>query len=169
MTDKIEPKQSDLVPAGNKALTTHSSALVKRGLEAIAWRQPRIVCFPPDRSLGQYIIFNSDANLSLASVLEWFDNAKGMEFIAEARGSVTLQPVQVLCLRVNCSDSKDLSSFSRLNPNDVHTLLLDSPWCGDGNLVFLKHLAGLKVLRLSRNVTINKHWNGMYWRVGRIV
>jgi hypothetical protein len=93
-------------------------------------------------------------NLALATVEEWFDDAKGLEFMAEARGSVTLQPGQVLCLRVNGSGSKDLSSFSRLNPNDVHTLLLDSSWCRDGDLVFLKHLAGLKGLRLSRNITI---------------
>jgi Leucine Rich repeat len=154
MTDESDPKENRLVPAGNKALTTRSSALVRRGLEALAQRQPRIVRFPPDSSLGQYIIFNSDINLSLATVEEWFDNAKGLEFIGEARGSLTLQPGQVLCLKVDGLDSKDISSFSGLNPNDVHVLLLDSPCCRDRDLVFLKHLTGLKGLRLSRNITI---------------
>ena len=154
MTDNSDPKESALVPAENKALTTRSSALVKRGLEAIAARQPRIVRFPPDRSLGQYIIFDSDVNLSVETVSNWFGDSNGLKFTAEAKGTVAVQPGQVLCLKVSDLASKDISRFSTFNSNDVHTLLLDSPWCGDGDLVFLQHLAGLKGLRLSSNITI---------------
>lgn len=58
MSDKPDPKQHDLVSVGSKALTTRSSALVKRGLEALVLEQERIVRFPLDRSLGNYVIFD---------------------------------------------------------------------------------------------------------------
>lgn len=54
MSDKTDPKQSGLVPVGSKALTTTSSGLVKRGLEALASEQLRIGRFPPDRSWKKY-------------------------------------------------------------------------------------------------------------------
>ena len=54
MSDESDPKESGLVPGGNKALTTRSSALVKRGLEALASQQPSSARFPSDRSWKEY-------------------------------------------------------------------------------------------------------------------
>ena len=51
MTDKADPKDSRPVPAGDKALTTRSSALVKRGLETLCLQEPRIL---PERSWQEY-------------------------------------------------------------------------------------------------------------------
>src|SRR5262245_17677632 len=135
MSDESDPKENNLVPAGNKALTTRSSALVKRGLDALVTRKPRIVRFPPDRSLGQYAIFDSDINISVTTVSNEFKDSNSLKFIAPAKGTVALQPGQVLCLKVDDSVSKDSASFSILNPDDVHTLLLESSEFGDKDLV----------------------------------
>ena len=107
MIDESNPKESGLVPAANNALTTRSSALVRRGLESLAARQPRIVRFPSDHSLGQYIIFDRDAVPSVASVSSWFDGSTRSEKkpIEEARGSIVLSPGQVLCVKLNDSAS----------------------------------------------------------------
>lgn len=56
MSDKTDPKESGLVTVRSKALTTRSSALVKRGLDALASRPGRIVRFPADRSMGTLYI-----------------------------------------------------------------------------------------------------------------
>lgn len=60
MSDKPDSKQGDLIPGAGNALTTRSSALVKRGLESLLALEPRIVRFPLDRSLGNYVIFDCD-------------------------------------------------------------------------------------------------------------
>jgi Leucine-rich repeat (LRR) protein len=127
MSNDSDPKESDLVPAGNKALTTRSSALVRRGLETLAAQQPRIVRFPPDHSVGQYLIFDTDAVPPAAEVCSWLGGSSSSadHKIEEAKGAITLPPGKVLCLKVNNSAAKDLSSLSRLNPQDVHTLVVD--------------------------------------------
>lgn len=50
MSEKQKPKESDLVSVGSKVLATRSSALVKRGLEALASQQPNSAGTPSDPS-----------------------------------------------------------------------------------------------------------------------
>ena len=56
MSDEPRPKYGVPVPHSNRELTRRSSALARRGLDALTVQQTRIVRFPPERSMGRLYI-----------------------------------------------------------------------------------------------------------------
>jgi Leucine-rich repeat (LRR) protein len=155
MSDKTDQNQSGLISVGNKTLATRSSALVKRGLEALASPQPRMVCFPIDRSLGNYIIFDCDK----------FDPVRHPETFpfsqsAKAKGVVNIPPGKMLYLEIKYNPdlftfSEDLVAFSRLKPDDVHTISINNFYGGleRERLAILQCLTGLQGFVLSSDIS----------------
>src|SRR5262245_46379706 len=155
MSDKTDPKESGLVTVRSKALTTRSSALVKRGLEALVLEQERIVRFPLDRSLGNYVIFDRKKVDPLRRP-ETFPFSQS----ARAKGVINIPPGEELYLEVKYSAdpftlAEDLTAFSRLGPDDVHTVSINNFYGGlDGErLAFLQCLAGLQGFALSSDMS----------------
>ncbi len=105
MSDKADPKETDLIPSGDRSLATRSSALVKRGLETLALLQVRVVHFPPDRSMGS---------------LKLYDPAKEVsQDLGEARGDITVPAGMKLDLSISDDAVVDLSPLASLRPNDL--------------------------------------------------
>jgi hypothetical protein len=81
MSEKTDPKENDLVPVGAKALTTSSSALIKRGLEALTSQQPNSVEFPAACSWKQFGIAVLDGlDLPFGLDIQFEDLPGGSEF-----------------------------------------------------------------------------------------
>ncbi len=136
MSDKTDPKQSDLVPIKNRGLTTRSSALVKRGLENLTSQGSRIIRFPLDHSMGKLYISNQ-ANFPLG--------------LGEARGHIKVpQGIEVL-LEVFTDALTDLSPLSELNPNDLQGIrIIDTEdFLRNEHLENIKGLTGLVELYLT--------------------
>jgi hypothetical protein len=155
MSDKPDPKPGDIVPSAGGDLTTRSSALVKRGLEALLTQQLRIVPFPLDRSLGNYVIFDRKEvdPLRHPETFPFSQNAK-------ARGVISILPGKDLYLDVKYTadlftPAEDVAAFSRLRPDDVHTIYVENTYGGlDGErLAFLLYLAGLQGFALSADIS----------------
>src|SRR5262245_41109508 len=128
MSDESDPKEANLVPAGNKALTTRSAALVKRGLETLASLQVCVVHFPLDRSMGRLTLYDLGAGCASGSEL------------GQAYGDIVVPPGKKLCLYIN-EPILDLSPLSLLRPDDVQGLiLLDDKVLEEDYLVHIKHL-----------------------------
>ena len=116
MSDTPDRKETALIPAGSTALTTRSSALVKRGLETLALYRGRIVQFPRERSMGH---------------LGLYDRVKDVyQALGEARGDVTVPLGIDLSLIVYSQDFPlDLSPLALLGPDDLQSLVLwDRVW-----------------------------------------
>ena len=113
MSDKPDPKHGGLVPIGRRGLTTRSSALVRRGLEALASQQPRIVRFPLNRSIGRLFVLNWDPH-----------GDDECEDFGEARGDITVPAGKGLGLLVSVGASTDLSPLTGLKPDDIQELSL---------------------------------------------
>ncbi len=138
MTDEPKPKENCLVPTGNKALTTRSSALVKRGLEALVSEPTRIVQFPSDRSMGTLFIHEEGPWLHK-------DNP------SDARGDVTVPNGKRLNLKISEEAAADLSPLASLRPDDLHRLSLrERRQFGDEGLAHLRHLKLLEGLYLQK-------------------
>src|SRR5262249_54622327 len=155
MSDENDPKERDLVSVRSKSLTTRSSALVKRGLESLLAQEPRTVRFPLDRSLGNYVIFDRKKvdPLRHPDTFPFSQSAK-------AKGDINIPSGEDLYLQVKYSadlftPAEDLAAFSRLRPDDVHTVSVDNAYRGlDGErLAFLQCLAGLQGFVLSSNIS----------------
>jgi hypothetical protein len=136
MSDKTDPKRSDLVPIKNHGLTTRSSALVKRGLENLTSQGSRIIRFPLNHSMGKLYISNH-ANFPLG--------------LGEARGHIKVsQGIEVL-LEVFTDALTDLSPLSELNANDLQGIrILDTQdLLRNEDLEHIKGLTGLVELYLA--------------------
>src|SRR5262245_43986582 len=116
MSDKTGPKQTDLIPGGSKALTTRSSALVKRGLEALASRRGRIVRFPADRSMGK--LFISDPGEE--DLLERDD----YEDFGEALGEVIVPYGKRLKLSLSAEAAAEPSPLTSLSSGDLQIIVV---------------------------------------------
>lgn len=136
MSDEDNPKNSSLVPSGNRDLTIRSSALVRRGLESLISQQARIVRFPLDRSMGKLRIITPGALL-------W----EGEEI--EACGNVTVPGGKDLSLLVSARASTDLSPLASLKPDDLQEINLSANHISDSGLVYLRGLTSLRVLSLE--------------------
>jgi len=78
----------NIVPSGNRGLTTRSSVLVQRGLDALRFQQPRAVRFPADHSMGMLYMRNRG------------DPGWNWEKIGEACGNVMVPGSKELSLEV---------------------------------------------------------------------
>ncbi len=138
MSHEPDPNQRTLVSTANKAPTTRSSALVKRGLQSLLSLQDRIVRFPADRSMGTlYLRALRDGR---EKYQEW----------GEARGNVVVPPGRGLRLKVSAEASKDLTPLAFLKGDDLQELALtDRPNLGENALVPLRGLSALEILDLS--------------------
>jgi hypothetical protein len=134
MSDKIHPGQSDLVSVGSKSLTIRSSALVKRGLEALASRPGRIVRFPADRSMG--ILFISDPGKE--DLLERDDYGD----FGEALGEVVVPYGKRLELSLSAEAAADPSPLASLSAGDLQKIVVPAEHANDA---VLAHLRGLKL------------------------
>src|SRR5262245_33218451 len=133
MSDKTDPKERDLVSVGSKALTTKSSALVKRGLEALASLPGRIIRFPVDRSMGEFCLYYA------SEACEWADGA-------DARGEVTVPAQMELMLSLSEEAVSDLSPLRNLKPDDIDYLYVGFETADDRYLSHIEDLTGLKGL-----------------------
>ncbi len=140
MSDKTDPKDSGLVPVGNKALTTRSSALVQRGLQALASQQNRIVHFPLDRSMGALCVWDKDS-FGIERIRQRRQNV-------EARGTIAVPPGKEVYLSVSEDAASDLSPLAALNVDDLDELTL-GPLVDDDGLLNIRGLVGLKSLFLE--------------------
>jgi hypothetical protein len=145
MNDKTDPKQSGLVPVGSKALTTTSSALVKRGLEALVSQPGRIVRFPADRSMGKFLICDQEASTAIIKALLVFDK----ESPTDARANITVPPAKRLFLKVDSEVSVNLSPLANLMPDDLYSLDLGWTQVTDAGLLHIRGLTGLQHLSLG--------------------
>src|SRR3989338_6656422 len=110
MSDIPDRKETALIPTGITALTTRSSALVKRGLETLTSVEGRIVRFPVDCSMGAlYIRPLGD---------EWEE----YEEWGEASGNVVVPHGKILHLHVSAEVAIDLSPLTSLNFDDLQEL-----------------------------------------------
>lgn len=155
MSDRPDLKRHHLVPAAGNDRATRSSALIKRGLDSLLTQQPRIIRFPLDRSLGNYVIFDRKKVDPLRHP-ETFPFSQS----ARARGVIDIPPGEELYLEVKYSAdlftaAEDLAAFSRLRPDDVHTVSVENAYGGlDGErLAFLQCLTGLQGLALSSDLS----------------
>jgi hypothetical protein len=141
MSDTPDRKEPALVPTGSAALTTRSSALVRRGLETLTSLQVRVVQFPPDRSMG------GDLNV--------YDPAKNesQTLSFEACGDVTVPPGMQCALVVSEDACFDLSPLAALRPDDLHLLHLWHEEVVDKHLEHIKHLRFLEELQLLGQFT----------------
>lgn len=141
MSDEQRPNQSGLVPSSSHALTTHSSALVRRGLEALRTQQTRVLRFPPDRSMGILYVPRRSYYEELES---W-----------EARGNVTVPTEKKLTLDISDEASADLSPFAALAPDDLQALSLAHSSVSNVELRHIGKLTGLQELDLHNE----PRWN----------
>lgn len=135
MSDTTDRKETALITTGSTALTTRSSALVKRGLETLASARGRIVHFPSDRSMG---------TLYISSSPEEIDIDQGVE----DRGNITLPTGKRICLLVADEAITALSALALLNPDDLQGLLIWSKEVKNEDFVHIKHLEFLEELDL---------------------
>jgi Leucine Rich Repeat (LRR) protein len=145
MTDKLDPKQDDLVPTEKREMTRRSSALVRRGLEALSVQGRRIVRFPSDRSMGKLYISDKGLDPLLAQAMLVF----AKDHLSDARGDVAIPSGKKLCLKVSDEAAKNLSPFAALNPDDLDMLDLGWTQVTDAELVNVNCLTGLKDLCLG--------------------
>lgn len=145
MSGKTDPKQGSLVPTENRGLTTRSSALVRRGLEAVSLRDARIVRFPSNRSMGKFYVTDKGFDPLLAQAMLVFAKDR----LSEARGDVAIPSEKVLCLKVSDEASKNLAPLTALNPDDLYMLDLRWTQVTDAELVNVNGLTGLKDLCLG--------------------
>jgi Leucine-rich repeat (LRR) protein len=142
---KHEPEEGALVRAGSGALTARSAGLVRRGLESVLGREPRVLRFPAERAIGTLFIYDHARTLV-------GDEAEGEWEEAEARGEVTIPAGKAVRLAVHYSVS-DLSPFAELQANDLQALYLrDASTAGaviDDSLRNIQHLTGLLALEIS--------------------
>lgn len=134
MSDEQRPNQSGLVPSSSHVLTTRSSALVRRGLEALRTQQTRVLRFPPDRSMGILYVPRRSYYEELES---W-----------EARGNVTVPTEKKLTLDISDEASADLSPFAALAPDDLQALSLAHSSVSNVELRHIGKLTGLQELDL---------------------
>lgn len=140
MSDEKHPNQSHLVPIGSHELATRSSALVRRGLEALTSQQARVVRFPLENSMSGKL-YVLDRNVPMNSGME------AKEAI-EARGDITVPAGKKLRLIAVNVQAADLSPLTVLKADDLQELILSGPELNDAGLVHIKGLTGLKVLYL---------------------
>ena len=112
----------------------------------------RVVHFPTDRSLGSLSIWDENAKWNVPGLGCWAEaDDPEVDYLGQARGSVTIPAGKVLCLSVARDAWKDLSPLSNLNPDDLHTLVLHGQYQGaalpdNRCMPYIAHLTGLKVL-----------------------
>lgn len=139
MSDTPDRKDTALIPSGSTALTTRSSALVKRGLETLASLRGRIVQFPTERSMGKVTLYDPVKNV--------------FQELGEARGDVAVPPGMKLYLSVSDEAVFDLSPLALLRPDDVQHLFISHDEVFDEDLEHIKHLKFLEDLSLSGQFT----------------
>lgn len=138
MSDKPDRKQGVPVPAGNNALTPRSSsALVKRGLEALSAKRGRVVRFPVDRSMGLLSIGDPTVSALFHG-----------ERLGEARGDVLVPSGKILELLVRDEAATDLRPLASLSADDLQILRLKLDGVGDAGMVHLRKLTLLEELWL---------------------
>ncbi len=135
MSDTPARKETALIPTGSAALTTRSSALVKRGLDTLALHRGRIVRFPPDRSMGDLKLYDPIKNVS--------------QDLGEARGDVAVPPGMKLDLSVSDDAVFDLSPLASLRPDDLRDLDFIVKEILDNDLIHVKQLGLLEGLALG--------------------
>jgi len=115
----------------------------------------RVVHFPADRSLGKLMIQDENAKRNIGSFFYWTESGDSQwDYLAQARGSVTVPAGKRLSLYVAQDAWKDLSPLSSLNPDDLYMLTIYGPYQGgtlpdDRCMPHIAHLTGLKVLSLQ--------------------
>lgn len=149
---KDESDETALVPTSSPALTTRATDLVRRGLESIRAREPRVVRFPRDLSIGTLFIYESDHYESDHLLLN--DEGEEEWEEAEARGDVIVPADKVVSLAVHPSVS-DLSPLAALQPDDLQGLRLhDASTAGavsNSSIRNVGKLTGLISLGVSGN------------------
>ncbi len=137
MSDEKHSNQGHLVPIGSHELTTRSSALVRRGLEALTSQQTRIIRFPADRSMGTLYIPAPSGH--------WEEE----EDLGEARGDVRVPAAKPVGLRVSDEAATDLSPLATLEPNDLQEINLSCRHMNEDQLIHLRGLTGLTYITLK--------------------
>ncbi len=137
MNDEQRPSQS-LVRTDHRGLVARSSTLVRRGLEALRVQQPRIIHFPPDRSLGWLEVRDQ----SSFSEYDWED-------FGEAQGEIRVPEGKQLSLRFMDELLTDPSPLAVFRPDDLWELWLTHREIRDTDLASIRKLTGLRSLDLT--------------------
>jgi tetratricopeptide (TPR) repeat protein len=142
MSDEDDLSPSALALPTNNQLSLRSASLVRRGLHDLHALEPRIVYFPPDRSMGKLFITNRTRK-------SWH-----WEELGEARGDIIVPAEYDLKLVVSKDAANDLSPLSALKRDDLYSLSLARTNIDD---TALQHIQGmwLGVLDLSSTKTTN--------------
>lgn len=148
MSDYKNGNQDGLISSGNRGLVIKSSSLVRRGLDLISARQPRIIQFSNYKSCG------SLGKLYIRDINSHDDFA--WKQFSHARGSVTVPPMKALMLELWYETEADLSALENLKPDDLYELAIEWHF---NDKVYLKYIQGftkLKSLSLSNQPIIDE-------------
>lgn len=168
MSENNKNEQTGLLYSGHQELTKQSVNLVRRGLNHLSNREPRIVSFPKDWSLGTLYIVDDGTEVWKREI--W-------EAAGKAIGNVTVRPRRKLILEVGnrehespttvcqgdyfhyfCGDNYesehlvDLSPLATLKPDDLQGVELEYHlnWLPTKKeLELIERLTGLEWLGLS--------------------
>lgn len=119
----------------------------------------RTLKFPEDASLGFLHTRQGGYPYSFhgrykkeGGLLDGIDNP-GWELHGEARGEQSVTGDCVI-LEVLADPAKDLSSLSKLKPDDLDALWLGNTWVDDAQVQHIRHLTGLRWLNIENNFNI---------------
>ncbi|MBW8040758.1 MAG: redoxin domain-containing protein [Planctomycetes bacterium] len=105
----------------------------------------RIISFPTGSSMGKLSV----RDLGSTEAGDWTD-------LGEARGDITVPAGKELRLKVPPEHSGDLSPLAGLEASDLQELILDNTKVGDTELVHLKGLTSLKLLKVNKKPVTGK-------------
>ncbi|UCD50931.1 MAG: hypothetical protein JSW27_25825 [Phycisphaerales bacterium] len=139
-----------------------------RSFAAAQAAEERTLHFPADRSLGSVLICEPVPEGPLEGLYFWI-RGEEWEYLAEARGDVTVPAGKWVCLTVGCPEGwRDLSPLSNLQADDLYRLAIHGSYAsgtrpGNACMPHVAHLTGLRILDLGQtNIT----GVGMKWISG---